>query len=281
MRTQPVTIRTVAALLSLGGLWIALTQQPPAQPLTIEKLAEDLHVIVGSGGNVAVLTTEDGVILVDDKFDRNVPEILERVRSITSRPVRYILNTHHHGDHTGGNATLSNAAEIVAHDNVYANMTRGKQPGPPRITFSNSTRVRLGGKEVRMHYFGRGHTNGDAFVYFPSHRVLHTGDMFVAGAPLIDYANGGSGIEWTNSILQALQLDFDRVIPGHGPLMAKADLQGWNDAFGTVRMRMSELKRSGRSKEDAAKAVKLDDLALWKSGAGNWRSAQGLYDELR
>lgn len=278
---QTRTIRTTAAALSLGGLWIALTQQPPPQPLTIEKLADDLHIIVGSGGNVAVLSTEDGVILVDDKFDRNVPEILERVRSITHRPVRYILNTHHHGDHTGGNGTLAYAAEIVAHDNVYTNMINGKQPGPPRITFSNRTTVRLGGKEVRMYHFGRGHTNGDAFVLFPRHRVLHTGDMFVANAPFVDYSNGGSGIDWSNTIDHALQLDFDRVIPGHGPVMAKNELREWNAAWGSVRMRMSELKREGKSREDAAKALKLDDLGTWKAGQGNWRSAPGLYDELR
>lgn len=278
---QTRIVRATAATFALGGLWIALTQQPPPQPLTIEKLADDLHVIVGSGGNVAVLTTEDGVILVDDKFDRNVPEILERVRSITSRPVRYILNTHHHGDHTGGNGTLSHAAEIVAHDNVYTNMIKGKQPGPPRITFSNRTTVRLGGKEVRMHYYGRGHTNGDAFVLFPQHKVLHTGDMFVSGAPFVDYGNGGSGIDWSNSIDQALQLDFERVIPGHGPIMAKNDLREWNAAWGSVRMRMSELKRGGKSRDDAAKSLKLDDLGLWKGGQGNWRSAPGLYDELR
>lgn len=278
---QARILRTGAAAVAIGSLWLAVSQQPPAQPLTIEKLADDLHIIVGSGGNVAVLTTEDGVILVDDKFDRNVPEILERVRSITNRPVRYILNTHHHGDHTGGNATLSNGAEIVAHDNVYTNMVKGKQPGPPRITFSNRTTVRLGGKEVRMYYYGRGHTNGDAFVLFPQHRVLHTGDMFVAGAPFIDYGNGGSGIDWSDSIDRALQLDFDRVIPGHGPLMAKNDLRGWNEAFGAVRLRMSELKRQGKSSDEATKALKMDDLGLWKAGQGNWRSAGGLYSELR
>lgn len=268
-------------MLAAGCLWVAMTQQPPPQPLTVEKLADDLHVIVGSGGNVAVLSTDEGVILIDDKFDRNVPEILSKVREITPRPVRYVLNTHHHGDHSGGNATLSNGVEIVAHDNVYTNMVKGKQPGPPRITFSSRATVRLGGKEVRMYHYGRGHTNGDSFVLFPNHRVLHTGDMFVAGGPFVDSANGGSAVEWSDSILKALQLDFERVIPGHGPIMARKDMQAWNDAFGSVRLRMSELKRSGKSREEAAKALKLDDLGLWKSAAGNWRSAGTLYDELR
>lgn len=264
---------------ALGGLWVALTQQPPQQPLTVEKLADDLHVIVGSGGNVAVLTTDEGVALVDDKFDRNVPEILEKVKSITDKPLRYIINTHHHGDHTGGNTTLIKSAEIVAHNNVWTNMVKGKQPGPPRLTFGDRAVLHLGGKEIRMYHYGRGHTNGDIFVLFPQQRVLHTGDMFVAGAPFIDDGNGGTGIDWSNTIMQALNLEFDRVIPGHGPMMQKAELRGWNESFGTVRMRMSELKRQGKSKDEAAKLLKMDDLPLWKTTA-NWRSAGTLFEQL-
>jgi glyoxylase-like metal-dependent hydrolase (beta-lactamase superfamily II) len=160
-------------------------------------------------------------------------------------------------------------------------MIRGKQPGPPRITFNNRATVRLGGKEVRMYHYGRGHTNGDVFVLFPNHRILHAGDMFNPGGPFIDYGNGGSGIEWSETIFKALQLDFERVIPGHGPVLAKKDLQAWNDGWGAVRMRISELKRQGKSKEQAAKELKTEDLGMWKAVGANWRSAGGLYDELR
>jgi glyoxylase-like metal-dependent hydrolase (beta-lactamase superfamily II) len=266
-----------------GCLWLALTQQPPAAPLTVEKIADDLHVIVGSGGNVAVLTTDEGVILVDDKFDRNVPEILEKVKSVTAQPVRYVLNTHHHGDHAGGNTTLIKSAEIVGHDNAYANMVKGKQAGPPRITFSRESTVRLGGKEVRMVHFGRGHTNGDSFVLFPAHRVLHTGDLFVAGAPFVDYENGGSGLQWPETIGQALSLDFERVIPGHGPISAKADLAKWRDTFEAVRQRVSQWKMGGKSKDEVMAAFKTDDFPAWKPSASApvaWRSIAGYYDEL-
>src|SRR5262245_30290834 len=132
--TRALWIRAGITVLAAGGLWVALTQQPQQQPpLTVEKIADDLHVIVGSGGNVGVLSVPEGVILVDDKFDRNVPEILEKVKSITDKPVKYVVNTHHHGDHTGGNTTLIKTVDIVAHDNVYTNMMNGKQPGPPQI----------------------------------------------------------------------------------------------------------------------------------------------------
>jgi glyoxylase-like metal-dependent hydrolase (beta-lactamase superfamily II) len=263
-----------------GCLWMALTQQAPQPPLTVEKLADDLHVIVGSGGNVTVLTTDEGVILVDDKFDRNVPEILEKVKSITTQPIRYVLNTHHHGDHSGGNTTLIKSAEIVGHDNAYANMVKGKQPGPPRITFSRETSVRLGGKEVRMIHLGRGHTNGDAFVLFPAHRVLAAGDLFVAGAPFADYANGGSVVEWPNTISAALRLEYDRVVPGHGPISTKADLAKWNETFGAVKQKVTEWKRQGKTKEEVTAAFSTSDFPLWKGAATAWRSIGTYYDEL-
>jgi glyoxylase-like metal-dependent hydrolase (beta-lactamase superfamily II) len=280
MSNRTTGIRVAAAAIAVGGLWVAISQQPPAQPLTVEKLADDLHIIVGSGGNVAVLTTSDGVILVDDKFDRNVPEILEKVKSVTDKPIRYIVNTHHHGDHSGGNATLVKTASIVAHDNVYANMVKGNQAGPPHITFNDKASLRLGGKEIRMHYLGRGHTNGDAIIVFPAHRVIHTGDLFVAGAPFIDYANGGSGIAWTDTLQNALQLDFDRVIPGHGPLMTKQDLARWNDSFIRVRTKITQLKREGKSKEEAGSALHVEEFG-WKPSPLWGRSFPGLYDETR
>ena len=272
-------IRMIAVALAGGGLYLALTQQPPAQPLTVEKLADDLHVIVGSGGNVAVLKTDEGTVLVDDKFDRNVPEILEKVKAISDKPVRYIMNTHHHGDHTGGNTTLIKSAEIVGHDNVFANMTKGNQPGPPRITFSDKATLHVGGKELRAHYFGRGHTNGDSVILFPAQRVLHTGDLFVQGAPFIDYNNGGSGVEWTSTLEKALTLDFDRVIPGHGPIMTKAQLKEWVAIFHKVQSKASEFKR-GKSQEEFVKGFTIDELG-WKPGP-NWTKAlPALYQEIR
>jgi glyoxylase-like metal-dependent hydrolase (beta-lactamase superfamily II) len=244
-------------------------------------VADDLHVIVGSGGNVAVLTTPDGVILVDDKFERNVPEILERVKQITDKPVRYVLNTHHHGDHSGGNQKLmaESGVEIIAHRNARANMVRTSMPGIPRITFSNETAVHLGGKEVQARYFGRGHTNGDIVIAFPTHKVIHMGDLLNAGGPFIDYSANGSGMEWTKTIDEVLKTEFDTVIPGHGPIMKRNDMLEWKKKFETMRDRVSELRRQGKSQEETAKIVKVDDLG-WGSSALVKRSLPGLYEEL-
>jgi glyoxylase-like metal-dependent hydrolase (beta-lactamase superfamily II) len=273
-------VRLGALALGLGGLWVSLTQQPPAQPLTVEKVADDLHVIMGSGGNVAVLTTSEGVILVDDKFERNVPEILQKVQALTSQPVRYVLNTHQHGDHTGGNRKLmtESGVEILAHRNARANMAKASMPGLPRITFAHETAVHLGGKEVQARYFGRGHTNGDVVIAFPAHRAIHMGDLLNAGGPFIDYSANGSGVEWTKTIEAVLQTDFDIVIPGHGPVMKRDDMVEWKKKFETMRSRVRELKRQGKSKEDAARMLKFDDLG-WGPGLLT-RSLPGLYDEL-
>jgi len=279
MLQRTSVIRAGLAALVSGGLWLAMTQQG-AQPLTVEKLADDLHIIVGSGGNVAVLTTDEGTVLVDDKFDRNVPEILERVKSITSQPVKYIVNTHHHGDHSGGNTTLIKTATIVGHDNVFVNMVKGKQPGPPQITFNDKASVRVGGKELRAHHMGRGHTNSDAVVVFPAHRVIHMGDLYNPGGPFIDYNNGGSAVEWTETISKALELDFDRVIPGHGSVMKKADLAAWNENFKKMRTKVSEWKKQGKTADDIARGVSPTEFG-WSAGPFWAKSVPGIVAELK
>jgi glyoxylase-like metal-dependent hydrolase (beta-lactamase superfamily II) len=271
---------TLAAL-ALAGLWTAFTQQQPPPDLTIEKIADDLHVIVGSGGNVAVYTTSEGVILVDDKFDQNHAQIVAKVKSVTDQPIRYVLNTHHHGDHTGGNAKMLGLnAEIILHRNARENMVKGNQPGLPRISFADETAVNLGGKEVRARHFGRGHTNGDVFITFPERRVLHTGDMLTNGAPFIDYSAGGSAVAWTDTLRAALKLEFDVVIPGHGPVMKRADIEKHISNIEAFRNRVSEMKRQGKSKDEVAQQIKVDDLG-WKPSPLFARSIPGLYDEVR
>src|ERR1700736_3799920 len=236
---KSAAIRASAILLALTALCL-LWSQTQRPPLTMEKVTDNLYVIIGNGGNVAVMPTTEGVILVDDKFAADAPEITAKVKSITDKPIRYVLNTHQHGDHTGGNeALLAASAEIIIHKNARANMVTVKQPGLPRITFSDETQVFLGGLEVRARHLGRGHTNGDAVIYFPSERVLHTGDLFVnGGAPFIDTNNGGSIKEWDKTVQAALQLDFDTVIPGHGPVTKKADLVKWVQTLGMLRTRI-------------------------------------------
>ena len=133
--------------------------------LSIEPVGDGLYAIFGSGGNVGVRVTAEGVILIDDKYPENFAEIQELVQQVSDQPVRYVLNTHHHGDHSGGNVGYIQIAEIIAHQNARDNMIRGNQDAPPRVVFSDQTAVYLGGVEVRAFYMGRGHTDGDAVIY--------------------------------------------------------------------------------------------------------------------
>ena len=170
--------RMFVAILVLQSAWVVYTQSAkPAGPLRIAKVKGDLYMISGEGGNVAVYVTDEGVVLVDDMFDRNHADILAQVKSVTDKPLKYVVNTHQHDDHAGGDLKMLPIAEVIAHKNARANLVDIKQPyyedtpgtpiGLPRVTFSDEASVYLGGREVRAKYFGRGHTSGDAVVYFP------------------------------------------------------------------------------------------------------------------
>jgi len=231
--------------------------QPGRPPLGIEKVADDLYVIIGSGGNVAVLVTNEGVVLVDAKFEQDYDGIVAKVKSVTDKPVKYVINTHHHSDHSGGNTRFIEVAEIISHKNARANTEGQKQSNaapnmkPARITFTDETSVFLGGKEVRARYFGRGHTNGDVVVYFPAQRVLHTGDLIAGVTPLIDYSGGGSIVEWSKTVDGAMAaFEFDKVIPGHGTVSSRAGLQTYRDNVVKMRTEMANLIRQGKSQEE-------------------------------
>ena len=254
--------RPLLAIAGLTGIWLAWSQnQQPAQ-LNVEKVTDNVYVIIGSGGNVAFMPTSEGVVLVDDKFAQDGPQILAKVKAVTDKPIRYVLNTHHHGDHTGGNqALLAANAEIILHKNARANMVKGEQPGIPRLTFSDESQVFLGGREVVARYLGRGHTNGDVVIYFPSERVLHTGDLFTNGAPFCDTNSNCSIKEWDETLKRALTYDVDAVIPGHGPVMKKADLAKYVTTVAAFRDHVRKACQAG-SPDDAAKRLDLSDMGL-------------------
>src|SRR5438270_12873660 len=158
--------RLFAGLLFVLFSWIAYTQNQGKQPpqLTINKVKDDLYNIEGDGGNVAVYITSAGVILVDDKYEQDHDAIVERVKSVTDQPVKYVMTTHHHADHSGGNGKFLPTAEIISTANARKNIVEHKQSNAPpnvapaRVTFTKEASVFLGGKEVRAYYFGRGHT---------------------------------------------------------------------------------------------------------------------------
>jgi cyclase len=287
---KPTLVRLGGIGLAIAGLcliwqqqvWLQ-AQQPPKQPLNVQKVTDNLWVLMtNNSGNVAVLPTSEGVLLVDDKFDQDAPEILEKVKGISDKPIKYILNTHQHGDHTGGNAFMlkNTPAEILIHRNARANMVTGNQPGLPQITFADDAQVFIGGKEVSARHLGRGHTNGDAAILFPGERVLHTGDLFVnGGSPFIDYSAKGSIVEWDKTLDRVLQLDFDIVIPGHGPVAKKADLMKWRNSIAELRSRAKAACAGGAS--DAAKRLDLSGLGMDDSMGFLARGIPGICAELK
>jgi len=285
---RTLMIRCSAVTLLLVGAWVAYTQdnakQPP--PLMIHKIQNDLYWIEGDGGNVAVYVTGDGVILVDDKYVADYDQIVANVKSVTNQPIKYILSTHHHADHSGGNTKFASTVEIISTVNAHNNIVDKKQSNAPdgmvpaRVTFTQESDVFLGGKQVRAISVGRGHTNGDAVIYFPALRVLHTGDLMAGTTPLIDYPGGGSLAQWPATLDEAMKLDFDTVIPGHGQVTNKAGLKTYRDNVAKEITRVRGLIRGGKSQDDVAKVMTTE--YGWMPGSLNMQwSLPGMMTELK
>ena len=290
------TLGSLTALVVLGSIMaMAAGQQVPRftpeqeARLQIRGVKDGLYVIPGfdggqSGGNVAVRVTDDGVIIVDNKFPYSFDFITEQVRKITDLPIKYVLNTHHHDDHSGSNADFLPTAEVIAHKNARANIVRNNQPGPPRVIFADETAVFLGGAEVQMFHFGRGHTDGDAVAYFPDLRTVHTGDLIVFGqrldgstlSPFWDFGNGGSVLEWPATLTGLLALDFDTVIPGHGPLLTKDDVRIFRGKMEIVIDRVRTEIAAGATRDDIGSRVDTADLD-WPLAPSRFRN---VFDEL-
>jgi len=242
-----------------------------AGPTRVERVKDGLYVIRGpfvpcgtrgcrpggaddglihEPGDVAARVTPEGVILVDDKYPENLTDVLAALRSVTTQPIRYLLNSHHHGDHVSGNVNLAALGiDIIAHRRIRENFLRLKQPGAPNIVFEDQGGVFLGGVEVRMHHLGRGHTNGDTVIHFPDLRAIHMGDLVIDGMPVIDYAGGGSALAFVKTIDNLLALDFDTAIPGHGKVMTRPEVQAYRNRFETMNQRMRELIKKGVPKD--------------------------------
>lgn len=278
-------VRLSAALLACGALFTAYTQfgNKPAQLTTI-KLKDDLYVIHNDfvPGNTTALITNDGVLLVDDKFDIDHDGIMAELKKITDKPVKYVINTHHHADHSGGNVKFQAMdAKIVASQEAREQMVAYNQPGLPDIVIEHHAHIFLGGKNVALYHFGRAHTNGDLVVLFPADRVLAAGDIYTKGddvPELIDYSGGGSAVEWPSTLRSALQLDFDTVVPGHGPIATKAEMTAYHQSTIRLVQRVREMNRAKKSKDEIANMLRTEfhwaDLHLARGLNGVIEEAQ-------
>ena len=277
-----MTRRTVlGVLVAIGSLSIAVkaAQQPqPPQPsvdnITVEKVKDNLFVLRGGGGNTAVFVQAKGVTLVDTKNPGWGQPLLDKIKTLTDKPVTTVINTHLHYDHVSGNVAMPAATEIIAHANAAKTMA-SPQPitglatppenvfpaspgkGLPKRTYTDKLTLGSGADQVDLFHFGPAHTGGDTFVVFRAHRVMHTGDAFQAKAmPIMDKNNGGSGVEYPNTIRKALKGvgQVDTIINGHTPAQTTpADMAEFADFMQAFVDHVQAGKKAGKSAEQVAK----------------------------
>jgi cyclase len=271
----------LGALLAVGTLSIALTaQQAAPRVVEVEKVKDNLYVLKGGGGNSAVFITSNGVVVVDAKNPGWGQPILDKIKTLTDKPVTTLINTHTHGDHVSGNVEFPATVDIIVQENTAANMkkmipnsTAADQTVPaktifdehngrglPKRTFKDKMTLFKGADEVDLYYFGRGHTNGDAWVAFPALRVVHAADIFSGkNIPLLDANNGGSAAEIANSLEKGLNgiKNIDTIITGHSTQMTPADLKEYiqfnRDFLNDVRTAM----KAGKTADEVAASWKI------------------------
>jgi len=264
-------------LLAVGALAAVKAQAPPSdvkRVIEVEKVKDNLWVLRGKdsagvdgGGNTAVFATADGVTVVDAKNPGWGKPILDKIKELTPKPVTMLINTHTHGDHVSGNVDFPATVDIVVQENTKTNME--KMPifkehngaGMAKRTFKDKMTIGKGADQIDLYYFGPGHTNGDAWVVFPAHRIVHSGDIFARkGVPLIDEANGGSMLHMSETLMKAHDgiKNVDAIINGHTPAQTTwADLKEFADFNRDLVTWMQAELKAGKTPEQAAAEWKL------------------------
>jgi cyclase len=272
----------LGALITAGALFISIAaaQQQAPPVIEVEKLKDNLFVLKGGGGNTGVFITSNGVVVVDAKNPGWGQPILDKIKTLTNKPVTTLINTHTHGDHVSGNVEFPATVDIITHENTKTNMAKmipnstaddQKAPavtifqaangrGLPKRTFKDKMTVGRGNDRVELYYFGRGHTDGDAWVLFPSLRVLHAGDIFSGkNIPLLDANNGGSAMAIADSLQKAHDSlrEVDMIITGHSTQMTRADLNEYITFNREFLADMRAAKQSGKTVDQVTGTWKI------------------------
>jgi glyoxylase-like metal-dependent hydrolase (beta-lactamase superfamily II) len=235
-------------------------------------VAGNIHMLEGSGGNIAVSTGPDGVLIVDDQFAPLAEKIAAAIEKLDQGPIKFVLNTHWHGDHTGGNAFFGKKASIVAHANVrkrLADKSDTPKEALPVVTFGDSASVHINGEEIRLIHLGPGHTDGDSIIHFTKSGVVHMGDLFFNGRfPVVDLGSGGDVAGLLKSVDAALdKIPADaKIIPGHGALGTRADLEKYRDMLVETTGLVKKAIADGKSLADVKTAGLPEKWKDWGSG---------------
>ncbi|MBT8138733.1 MAG: MBL fold metallo-hydrolase [Gammaproteobacteria bacterium] len=271
----------IAQFYSLCGL---AADAEKKSAITSQKITDDIYMLSGDGGNIGVLIGDDGTFMIDDKFARLSDDIMSSIKKLGGTEPDYLVNTHFHADHTGGNESFGKAGStIVAHHSVRARLTTKTEiaafdmvtpPQPkdalPVITFSKDMRLHINGHTLSITHVPAAHTDGDSIVHFVEANVIHTGDVFFNGLfPFIDVTHRGSlggMISATDKVLSIANAQT-KIIPGHGPLASLSDLQDYRNMLATAEKRLSVLKKRGMKAKDIIAAKPLQDMdAKWGNG---------------
>jgi glyoxylase-like metal-dependent hydrolase (beta-lactamase superfamily II) len=271
-----------------------------AVEIKTEQLADGVYMLVGAGGNIAISVGEDSTFMVDDQYAPLTDKIQAAVAAVSDKPVEFVINTHWHGDHVGGNEKLGNAgAVIVAHENVRKRLSTEQlmeffdrtvpplpKAGLPVITFTRDVKFHLNGDEIGVFHVAHAHTDGDAIIHFKKANVVHMGDVFFNGMyPFIDISSGGSIDGIIAALDHALTLidDHTKVVPGHGVLTDRAGTLAYRDMLSGIRKRVATLVEAGKSLEEviASKPTTEFDEAWGKGFIKPEQMAEFVYTSLK
>jgi cyclase len=284
LRKTIAVLSILAAVIFSFATTVQASQDFANVTITPVPVTSQIFMLAGKGGNIGLFLGEDGTFMIDDQFAPLTEKILVAIKSVGGEHPKFLINTHYHGDHTGGNENLGEEGTLIfSHDNVRKHLSTGyslkafgmKQPaldpdGLPVVTFSENISFHLNGDHVQAIHVPNGHTDGDSFIVFKEANVIHAGDIFFNGFyPFIDVDHGGSLQGMIKAVDKILSLtdDSTKIIPGHGPMGDKAQLTSYRQMLETALERLSKLKTEGKSVEDAVAADPLSDLEeTWGDG---------------
>lgn len=254
--------KTFFSGLLLMTITFSCAQNNKEVTIDIQELSDHVYMLVGQGGNIGVSVGDDGVFIIDDQFARLSPKIIAAIRTLSDKPIKFLANTHHHGDHTGGNANFQKeGAIILAHDNVRKrleeNTNRDGSKNPkealPVITFNDKMSLYMNGEQVAIYHPDNAHTDGDAILYFTESNVLHTGDTYFKGwYPYIDLNSGGSVNGYIDAVKTTLMFidDETKIIPGHGPTSNKKEYKEFLEMMQGLKTIILEEIAKGKTEEE-------------------------------
>lgn len=292
---QTAASMTVMIGAALASAAIALAQAPagggrgaapPPPPQKISMIKPDLYIVTGAGGNSTVRVTKAGIILVDTKnLGQNFyDELVAQIKTVSPQPVKEVIITHVHQDHSGNTKSfIAAGAHVTANEGEKAELATytapAGKPGEPSATYATKTVIKLGGAKANVYHFGKMHTGGDSIVYWPDLKVVSGGDEIVGVQPNFDYPNGGSLLEAQRVLTEVAKLKFDTVVPGHSApnatTMTRAEFDAYKTKIDTLVTRFKEQIKAGTSKADILAKVKTDDIG-WNVNTPQWQAANRL-----